>query len=333
MDATGYREPQRSSYIIQTPHRALTSSASLPTLPGSAFVYPSTPVPSPSISCFCKCTCSGISQTPSNRNDGSTSAYHRILSSRKRSKTDTSNQENEDPNLVTPSKRRRVDDSIKPKPKYTKRRDDSTEMEDILNVIKAANWTIGEFLDRLLGTDLSRSQVHAGIVQSFVGGRNSIGVGRIISHLEHSPDGRHDRDSPLNYSTNTPYSEIFPARPALHSYVACENHQHVHRNKSGLARTCSEDSEKIDTIEELANALNLDIMGLVRQFFGQNLPAEGVACRTTKYEVFWRFVEWFFGVHGLIDASLIKICKSHERECGASILHVKLLLPKSKGTV
>ena len=74
-----------------------------------------------------------------------------------------------------------------------------TNMEDILDIIKAANWTIGKFLDRLLLTDLSHSQVHAGMVHSFIGGHKQIRVGHIISHLEHSLDGQHDQDSPLNY--------------------------------------------------------------------------------------------------------------------------------------
>ncbi|KAJ7104701.1 hypothetical protein C8R44DRAFT_542106, partial [Mycena epipterygia] len=84
-------------------------------------------------------------------------------------------------------------------------------------------WTLGEFLFMIFdhqGREGSRSQTHAQMVKSFLGGTANYTPSDILTCWMTSPDGvlhAYSPDSADMYSTETPYTQIGPVRAALTS--------------------------------------------------------------------------------------------------------------------
>ncbi|KAJ7785593.1 hypothetical protein B0H14DRAFT_3583865 [Mycena olivaceomarginata] len=95
----------------------------------------------------------------------------------------------------------------------------------ILESIQDQGWTLGEFLHQIFdhqGRDGSRSQTHAQMVRSFLGGYGKYAPSDILTCWMTSPDGilaAYDPNLAKMYSSDTPYTEIGPVRPALTSFA------------------------------------------------------------------------------------------------------------------
>ncbi|KAJ7613612.1 hypothetical protein DFH06DRAFT_1014822 [Mycena polygramma] len=98
-------------------------------------------------------------------------------------------------------------------------------MHVILDTIQAQGWSLGQFLYnvfRSTGRDANRSQRHAQMASAFLGGRGKFTPSSLLNCWMKSPDGVLSADSPhlaQMFSTETPYTEIGPIRPALTSFA------------------------------------------------------------------------------------------------------------------
>ncbi|KAJ7321064.1 hypothetical protein DFH08DRAFT_818878 [Mycena albidolilacea] len=90
----------------------------------------------------------------------------------------------------------------------------------ILESIQDQGWTLGEFLHQIFdhqGRDGSRSQTHAQMIRSFLGGHGKYTPSDILTCWMTSPDdivlAAYDPNLAKIYSSDTPYPEIGPVRP------------------------------------------------------------------------------------------------------------------------
>ncbi|KAJ7711345.1 hypothetical protein B0H14DRAFT_2167098, partial [Mycena olivaceomarginata] len=94
----------------------------------------------------------------------------------------------------------------------------------ILESIQDQGWTLGEFLHQIFdhqGRNGSRSQTHAQMVHPFFG-HGKYTPSNILTCWMTSPGGilaAYDPNLAKMYSSDTPYTEIGPVRPALTSFA------------------------------------------------------------------------------------------------------------------
>lgn len=143
-----------------------------------------------------------------------------VSGTRKRRCPSTGNDENMPPTPVdgsTPKKAKTSGTSSRRKP-----RSDSEKIKLILASIRDQKWTLGEFLYKVFdhqGREGSRSQTHAQMVSSFLGGKGNYTPSDILTCWMSSPDGVLPAHDSRMYSTDTPYTEIRPVRAALTSFA------------------------------------------------------------------------------------------------------------------
>lgn len=110
-----------------------------------------------------------------------------------------------------------------PLPKKQKPKEPLTTQQKLAIVFRAINsdadWTFSEFIFHAFQDKESRTQSHGNTIQRFLSGQSKHSVGEILECWWRHKDGRHDRDSPLMYSTSTSFTKIKAVRPSLSSFA------------------------------------------------------------------------------------------------------------------
>jgi hypothetical protein len=100
------------------------------------------------------------------------------------------------------------------------------KLDKLFDAIHDLDWTLGDFLHHVFThqdedkTHIPRSQRHGNIVQRYISGNTTHGVGQIIESWLTSPDGRRGVDEADLFDIETPYREIKPVRVALTAFAA-----------------------------------------------------------------------------------------------------------------
>ncbi|KAJ7354353.1 hypothetical protein DFH08DRAFT_773532 [Mycena albidolilacea] len=144
-----------------------------------------------------------------------------LSGTRKRRHSSTGNDENIPPTPAegSTSKKARTSGASSTRRKL---RSDSEKLQSILASIRDQKWTLGEFLYKVFnhqGREGSRTQTHAQMVSSFLGGQGNYTPSHILTCWMSSPDGVLPAHDSRMYSTHTPYTEIRPVRAALTSFA------------------------------------------------------------------------------------------------------------------
>ncbi|RDB16715.1 hypothetical protein Hypma_002556 [Hypsizygus marmoreus] len=144
-------------------------------------------------------------------------------SDRPRHKRKVTNDENLDPSLSKKHKQSSTSQKLSV--------DDKVELFFVL-LETELKWTYGELLYHTMtsrttkeknsvpGTASGNSRKHAAVVQHFLNGHGKHAPSDVVKLWMEHPYGRKFKDSPLMFSTTTPYTDIKPVRPALTSFAA-----------------------------------------------------------------------------------------------------------------
>ncbi|KAK7015997.1 hypothetical protein R3P38DRAFT_2542898, partial [Favolaschia claudopus] len=99
------------------------------------------------------------------------------------------------------------------------------KLDRVFDLFQELDWTLGDFLHYTFthkdsnNIHIARSQRHGNIVQRYLSGQTSHGVGRLLESWFTSPDGRAVDDEDL-FNTETPYRDINQVRIALTAFAA-----------------------------------------------------------------------------------------------------------------